>query len=380
MSSEKLFKDFKAVTKAEWKQKTIQDLKGADFEENLYSELEKGFEVASFYNKEDLDSLSYLQRYHQQNLNADVNKEGARHWYNQPLITVFDVKKANKQALEALQSGADALLFDIKNEEIELHELLKGILLEHCFVSFRIQNNAEQFLTQYVAYLQKTGVDLAEIKGSLFASWNHVEELKERIKITRTLPEFYPIVHSENSNLESSTQKVADVLIRSTQTIQNLIKNGLEAGEIIKNSQFSVTVDNRYFLSIVKLKTLKMLFNEISEAFLETNVVDLTTKIHVFSRIEQGANHKNIISNSTQAMSAILGGCDSLTVLSHDLDDESATNEEFSLRIARNVSTILREESYFDKIADPVAGSYYIENLIDAFAEKSWKIFQEKIG
>ena len=45
MSSEKLFNDFKAVTKAEWKQKTIQDLKGADFEENLYSELEKGFEL-----------------------------------------------------------------------------------------------------------------------------------------------------------------------------------------------------------------------------------------------------------------------------------------------------------------------------------------------
>jgi methylmalonyl-CoA mutase len=380
MSSEKLFNDFKAVTKAEWKQKTIQDLKGADFEENLYSELEKGFEVASFYNQEDLENLSYLQKYHQQNLNVDVKQEGARHWYNQPLITVINAKKANKQALEALGNGADAILFDIKNEKIELSELLKGILLEHCFVSFRVQNNTLEFLTTYVEYLQNTKTDLTAVNGSLFASWADTEELQERIKITRTIPEFYPIVHSENSSLESSTEKIADVLTRSVQTIQSLLTSGLEADEIIKNSQFSISVDNRYFLSIAKIKALKMLFNEVSEAFLGTNITNLTTKIHAFSHIEQGANHKNIISNSTQAMSAILGGCDLLTIVAHDLGEESVTNEEFSLRIARNISTILREESYLDKIVDPVAGSYYIENLIDTFAEKTWTLFQEKIG
>jgi len=378
MSSEKLFKDFKAVTKAEWKQKTIQDLKGADFEQNLYSELEKGLKLASFYNKEDLENLTYLQKYHQQNLNTDVNKQGARHWYNQPLITVFDAKIANKQALEALQNGADALLFDVK-KGFDFEELLKGVLLEHCFVSFRVQNNPATFLKQYFDYAQKNGVKLGGIKGSLFAPLNDLVDLKKRIKITRNTPEFYPIVLSENPNSESNTEKIAAILSQSVSMIRNLIKNDLEASEILKNIQFSLAVDNHYFLSIAKIKSLNMLFTEIKEAFLEKDTPNLITKIHVFTTIEESANHKNMISNSTQAMSAILGGCDCLSILPHDLGEESA-NEGFSLRIARNVSNILREESYFDKIADPVAGSYYIENLIDSFAEKTWAIFQEKVG
>ena len=179
--------------------------------------------------------------------------------------------------------------------------------------------------------------------------------------------------------MESSTEKIADVLTRSVQTIQSLLTSGLEADEIIKNSQFSISVDNRYFLSIAKIKALKMLFNEVSTAFLETDATNSSTKIHVFTHIEAESNHKNMISNSTQAMSAILGGCEALSILSHDLGQES-TNENFSLRISRNISNILREESYFDKIADPVAGSYYIESLIDSFSEKTWEIFQGKVG
>lgn len=377
MSSEKLFKDFKAISKAEWKQKTIQDLKGADFEENLHSELEKGLKIASFYAKQDLASLSYLQNYHQQNLTNDVNKQGARHWYNQPLITVFDAKIANKQALEALANGADALLFDIKNE-FEYKDLLKDILVEHCLISFRIKGNALEFLSYYFEYVQDSGAKLSKVKGNLFAPLNDLGELKNRIEMCRLLPDFYPIVLSENQNLETNTEKIADILTQSVQIIRALVKNELLAVEVINNIQFSIAVDNHYFLSIAKIKSLKMLFSEVSEAFLGSQTSNSDAPIHVFTTIEEGKNHKNMISNSTQAMSAILGGCQSLSILSHDLN-QNAKNESFSLRIARNVSTILREESYFDKITDPVAGSYYIENLIDSFAEKTWQIFQAKV-
>jgi len=74
-------------------------------------------------------------------------------------------------------------------------------------------------------------------------------------------------------------------------------------------------------------------------------------------------------------MSAILGGADSLTV--EPFDTVFKKPDEFSERIARNQQLILKEEAYFDKVADPAAGSYYIENLTSLISENAWKLVVE---
>jgi methylmalonyl-CoA mutase len=83
----------------------------------------------------------------------------------------------------------------------------------------------------------------------------------------------------------------------------------------------------------------------------------------------------NMLRTQTEAMSAILGGADSLTV--EPFDKVFRHPDEFSERIARNQQLILKEEAYFDKVADPAAGSYYIENLTNLIAENAWKLFLE---
>jgi methylmalonyl-CoA mutase len=83
----------------------------------------------------------------------------------------------------------------------------------------------------------------------------------------------------------------------------------------------------------------------------------------------------NMLRTQTEAMSAIIGGTDSLTVEPFDVTFRKP--DEFSERIARNQQLILKEESYFDKVADPSAGSYYIENLTKLIAENAWKLFVE---
>jgi methylmalonyl-CoA mutase len=82
-----------------------------------------------------------------------------------------------------------------------------------------------------------------------------------------------------------------------------------------------------------------------------------------------------MLRTQTEAMSAILGGTDSLTVEPFDIVFRHP--DEFSERIARNQQLILKEEAYFDKVADPSAGSYYIENLTNLIAENAWKLFLE---
>jgi methylmalonyl-CoA mutase len=83
--------------------------------------------------------------------------------------------------------------------------------------------------------------------------------------------------------------------------------------------------------------------------------------------------HVNLLRTQTEAMSAALAGVDSMTVTPFNKTYE--TPDDFSERIARNQQLLLKEESHFDKVVDPAAGSYYIENLTVAIAQQAWNIF-----
>ena len=74
-------------------------------------------------------------------------------------------------------------------------------------------------------------------------------------------------------------------------------------------------------------------------------------------------------------MSAILGGVHSLTIAPSDV--KNMGNAAFNHRIARNIQHLLQMESYFDRVADPAAGSYYVEQLTNQIAEAAWLYFQE---
>lgn len=86
----------------------------------------------------------------------------------------------------------------------------------------------------------------------------------------------------------------------------------------------------------------------------------------------------NMLRTQTEAMSAVLGGTDSLTVLPYDSVYGPASS--FGERIARNQQALLREEVHLDKIADPAAGSYYIETLTASVAAEAWKLFVQVQG
>lgn len=85
--------------------------------------------------------------------------------------------------------------------------------------------------------------------------------------------------------------------------------------------------------------------------------------------------HVNLLRTQTEAMSATLGGVDSLTVSPFDVTYKEA--DEFSERMARNQQLLLMEESHFNKVVDPAAGSYYLENLTMQLAEQAWNAFLE---
>ena len=180
-----------------------------------------------------------------------------------------------------------------------------------------------------------------------------------------------------------------------------MTENGIDAGVVAPRIRFNFGVGGNYFMEIAKLRAARMLWANIVKAYnpkchcgsdcdcddnCSDNVCYCSGKMHIHS--ETSIWNKtiydpfvNLLRTETEAMSATLGGTDSLTIRPFDAVYEQPT--EFAERIARNQQSVLKEEAHFDKIADPAAGSYYIETLTASIAGQAWKLFleiQEKGG
>ena len=223
-------------------------------------------------------------------------------------------------------------------------------------------------------------------------------ELKELIEATSNLKKLSII--NVNGKLfrdagSSIVQELAFSLASGAEYITKLSDAGVNVATVAKKMKFNFGVGANYFMEIAKLRAARMLWAKIVEAFEPTcNCCDKCScggecedgicrcaskmRIHsentIFNKTVYDP-HVNMLRTQTEAMSAVLGGTDSLTVLPFNAVYENST--EFSERIARNQQILLKEESHLDKIADPSAGSYYIENLTDNIATLAWELFIE---
>lgn len=125
-----------------------------------------------------------------------------------------------------------------------------------------------------------------------------------------------------------------------------------------------------YFLEIAKLRAARQLWATAVDAFQPADPKAALARIHV--RTPQLNKtvldpYTNLLRVTTEAMSAVIGGCDSLDVEPYGFDPH----------LAANVHHILREEAHLAEVLDPAGGSYYIENLTASLAAESWKAFQQ---
>jgi len=199
----------------------------------------------------------------------------------------------------------------------------------------------------------------------------------------------------------SIVQELGFSLAIGAEYLTRLTESGLNAGVVAPRIKFNFGVGGNYFMEIAKLRAARMLWANIVKAYkpkcncgadcnCEENgcgdVCVCAGKMHVHTETSIWNKtiydpYVNLLRTETEAMSATLGGTDSLTIRPFDAVYEQPT--EFAERIARNQQVVLKEEAHFDKIADPAAGSYYIETLTASIAEQAWKLFleiQEKGG
>ena len=392
---EKLFTEFTAPTKQEWLDKIEVDLKGADFQKRLVWRTNEGFNVQPFYRREDLKDLKTPDALPGEFPFVRGNKKDSNEWYVRQNIVVTDPAEANKKALDILNKGIDSIGFKLGHAELSaefIETLLKDIRLDIVEVSYRAcMRHALELADLLVAYFEKMGYDKEKIVGGV--GFDPIERMLMKGKdSTMLLPDMpklveklkdYPnlrcvMVHSDLLNNAGAyiTQELGYALAWGNEYLQQLVDAGVDVDLAAKSIKFYMGVSENYFMEIAKFRAARLLWAQIVKQYepkcdcsckMVINASTSTYNQTVFD------SYVNLLRSQTEAMSAALGGVHSMVVTPFDAPYEKPT--DFSERIARNQQLIIKEESHFDRIVDPGAGSYYIEHLTDALAQEGWKLF-----
>ena len=394
-SNQPLFNEFPPVSTKEWMDKVTADLKGADFEKKLVWKTNEGFNVQPFYREEDLEGLKYLE-----NLPGEFpyvrGTKVHNQWRVRQDIAVTDVKEANQKARRAVSRGADAICFALQDEKLVSKEnmaaLLEEIKLQEVEVNFSVPHGNKELvdiLSQMAGSGQTAGGSVNfDPLGNLTISGSTcvpVEELlddaSQMVEKGTKLPGFQTIaVNAKHFNNAGSSivQELGFGLAMGNEYLAELTNRGQKVDDVARQIRFNFGIGGVYFMEIAKLRAARMLWAKVVDAY---NPADKeVTKIHTHCETSEWNKtiydpYVNMLRTQTEAMSATIGGTDSLTVA--PFDKVFRQPGEFSERIARNQQLLLKEESYFSKINNPSAGSYYIENLTHSIANEAWKLFQE---
>ena len=393
-----LLADFPAITTEEWMAKINADLKGADFEKKLVWKTNEGFNVMPFYRLEDVAELKTTTSAPGEFPYVRGTKTD-NDWYVRQDIDATCAKTANAKALDVLNKGINSLGFILNKKELSaeyIATLLNGICPECVELNFRVCIRcAAQLATLLVDYFKAQGADLAKVEGSINCDPINRMLLKGKelnqaevaeiavatVKAAAALPKFRVIgVNSLSLNNAGAycSQELGYALAWGAEYMTMLTEGGLTADEAGKAIKFNMGVGGNYFMEIAKFRAARMLWAMIVKAYAPACDCAAKMRVHAetstFNKTIYDA-HVNLLRTQTEAMSATIAGVDSLTVNGFDVTYKES--DDFSERIARNQQLLLKEESHFDKVTDPSAGSYYIENLTNSIAEQAWKLFLE---
>ena len=412
-----LFQEFPSVSTETWESQIRTDLKGKDYDKTLIWSTNEGIKVRPYYRDENLSGLEFVDTLPGQYPYVRGNHKTGNNWLVRQEIDVADLAEANRKALEVLSKGVTSIGFVFKTcQEInvgDLKVLCNGIDLEKTEVNFVMTCKNPPLVRNLVAFLKEQKTDPVNVKGSVNLDPVGVFTVKGKFcsseseafirakDVVETAADYLGIqiigVNGRNFNNAGASivQELGFSLAMGAEYLTRLTDLGLDAGKVAPRIRFNFGVGGNYFMEIAKLRSARMLWAKIVQAYqpkCECNNKSsegyclCASKMHIHSETSVWNktiydSYVNLLRTQTEAMSATLGGTDSLTINPFDAVYEQPT--EIAERIARNQQAILKEEAHFDKIADPAAGSYYIESLTAAVAEQAWKIFleiQEKGG
>jgi len=366
----KLFSAFKASSKGEWLAKVEKDLKGKPLT-SLDWQLNEQLAITPFAHAED-SSRTY------QTIN---NHQTSNQWEIGVKVQVAQIKLANQEALNALKNGATAICFEFKKNptKAEINILLKDIQLDWISTHFIFQQQAWKRVIEYfLAYLKVQQIDASMLDCSFSLKKNKFSDSKDTSVFKNLSKAKFLTINARPfyKGKEKVVDELAKAITAGNEVLVMLNNTDLNVADYHKAIQFSIRLGDSYFLNIAKIRALKLLWQQVLMAWSISDEHIPDIEVHLDKTTQTTDENYNKIKATAQAMSAVVGGVKRLYIEPSDIF-KNDIGTPFAQRIALNIQHLLQLESYMDRVIDPSAGSYYIEQLTDTLAEAAWKEFQK---
>ena len=369
-----LFKEFNEVSSKEWKQKIQIDLKGADYNDTLIWKNIEGIDVKPFYHQDDLTTKTSSSPGH------------PNYWNITQEIFIDDETIANHLIIDAINRGAEAVILT-SEKEFDIATVFKSFPFESSSIYFNLKFLSEEFyskLFQFFSDKKATYYFNIDIIGNLARTGNWYYNLREDHSILsaiiqknytkNTLSIDGTLFQNAGANM---VQQLAYCLAQANEYL-NHFQNVIPTEQSDEESQqlnitFKLSTGTNYFFEIAKIRSLRKLYAILA------NEYGVSTDCHIITTPSKRNKtlydyNVNLLRTTTENMSAILGGADSVCSLAYDSIYHKSN--EFGERIARNQLLILKEESYFKASDNPSEGSYYIESITNQLSEKALQLFK----
>jgi methylmalonyl-CoA mutase len=347
-----LFDSFDSISAKEWKDQVIKDLKGKDFDETLkINDQIEGISYTPLFHKDDQIEVNSL----------DVNLENDSNSFQNIVQIDCSSQKANELIISSLMNGADGIWF--KNLDFsQFNSVCKDILFDCIVATFEINSKEDaDLLAKELQAFNKTATlrILCDVNADIIKTFEGFSNCKIVVNGLH--------FHNEGANI---SQEIAFTLNKAID-FTTLLKNQ----NISMNLSILLGAGSNYFYEIAKYRAFRCLWKNIMNhaGFQQENL-----EIHGCTgrvNMTMADHHNNLLRQTTQCMSACLGGADFVSVEPYD----TVTNDpdERILRMAKNIPLILKEEGYLDKVIDPANGSYYIEWLTNQWIDRSFELFKQ---
>ena len=424
----KLLNDFAVPDLDEWRLEVERLLKGAPFAKKMFTDTLEGLSVGPMYTAEDTRDLPWGEGLPgQAPFQRGARAAGchAEPWLiaqELPFPTCEAFNQALRHDLGRGQTAVNLVLDRAGHEGLDpdqascdlvgaggtslgslsdLETALEGVDLAE--TPFFVQSGSS-FLAvsaMLIALLKKQGIDGELLRGCVGSDPVFGLALEGRIPVSieqvydelavqarnaaerapalRSLPVFEDPWHEGGAD---SALSLGLTLASAVHTLRAMEKRGIDPAATAARLQFFVSIGSDFFMEIAKLRALRILWSDILTA---SGCPKEAACVPIHARTSRRTQsvldpHVNMLRATTEAMSAVLGGTDSLHV--SPFDELFREPNEFSRRIARNVQLILAHECRFDQVTDPAGGSWYVESLTRDLAQAAWEHFQviEKAG
>ena len=411
-------------SRVNWQKLAEKELRGRPIEDLDWKTLE-GIEVKPVYSEEDLKGLAHLGKlpgFEPYVRGVKATMYTGRPWTIRQYAGYSTAEESNafyKRGLAAGQQGVSVAFdlathrgYDSDHERVigdvgkagvaidsveDMKILFDGIPLEKISVSMTMNGAVIPVLANFIVAGEEQGHKRSELSGTIqndilkefmvrntyiYPPEPSMRIVADIIEYTSNeMPKFNSIsisgYHMQEAGA-SLVQELAYTLADGKEYVKKAIEKGLDIDAFAGRLSFFFAIGMNFFMESAKLRAARFLWHRIMTELGAKNPRSKMLRTHCQTSgvsLQEQDPYNNVIRTAYEAMSAVLGGTQSLHT--NALDEAMALPTDFSARIARNTQLILQEETGVSNVVDPLAGSYYVEKLTADLADAAWQLIEE---